>query len=310
MSFTTKDTFTFDNTAQASYPGWTPDQTKINLNARAEELRLALNAVVNILNSITAGSSGSENIASATIPGLTGNTIYSQIANLLAIAQAAQTGTIIPGTITDVMLSNTAGQLKDKVNIHLADLVMHLTSAERTAWNAKIGFIGTAVSGTVDLDTFTTPGVYEVDDTTNVLHKPPASTGVLEVFGMTNALYLIQRFTNISATTTAIYYRTKEAATWSPWIKMAQSLSGGNKIQSGMNMIEVVTAGTAVTNTIAFPTAFASVPNSVVAGLYGEASDAGYISVVVMSFTATTVTLKVNSYVAQPVGFYWIATGS
>ena len=60
----------------------------------------------------TAGSSASENLGSATIAGLTGNTVYAQIADMLAVAQAAQAGTILPGVVEDTMLSDTAGQIK------------------------------------------------------------------------------------------------------------------------------------------------------------------------------------------------------
>jgi hypothetical protein len=63
MPFTTKDTFTFDHTAQADYPNWIPSITKTNMNARGEELRLALNAVVNLLNATGAGVSGAKNTA-------------------------------------------------------------------------------------------------------------------------------------------------------------------------------------------------------------------------------------------------------
>lgn len=62
MAFPTKDTFTFDHTAQTDYPNWTPLQSKQNLNARSEEMRVALNAVVNLLNATTAGASGAKNV--------------------------------------------------------------------------------------------------------------------------------------------------------------------------------------------------------------------------------------------------------
>jgi hypothetical protein len=71
------------------------------------------------LASIAAGTSGADNIGSATIAGLAGNTVFTQIFNLLSIAQAAQAGTILPGTVTDPMLSNTAGQIKDTVATQL-----------------------------------------------------------------------------------------------------------------------------------------------------------------------------------------------
>lgn len=70
MAFTTKDTFTFDFTAQADYPSWTPLQTKTNLNARGEELRLALNALITALNSVTDGSSGADNLGMTPIPAI------------------------------------------------------------------------------------------------------------------------------------------------------------------------------------------------------------------------------------------------
>lgn len=107
MALPTKDAFTFDHETQGTYPGWTPEQSKENLNKRSEEMRVAFNAVVNILNSVVNGESGSENIASPTIEGITGNTIHAQIADLLAIAQAAQAGTILPGVVTEAMLAFT-----------------------------------------------------------------------------------------------------------------------------------------------------------------------------------------------------------
>jgi hypothetical protein len=67
MTFPTKDTFTFDHTEQADYPAWPPLQTKTNMNARDEELRLALNAVVNLLNAVTDGASGADSIGATAI---------------------------------------------------------------------------------------------------------------------------------------------------------------------------------------------------------------------------------------------------
>ena len=81
------------------------------------------------LASITAGSSAAENLGSATIAGLTGNTVYAQLANMLAVAQAAQAGTILPGTVTDPMLSNDPTQLKSVVGAHLADDTQHVPYA-------------------------------------------------------------------------------------------------------------------------------------------------------------------------------------
>lgn len=95
--------------------GLTADQLKEYFDSSPEELRVAFNTAMALLESITPGASGSESIGSATIPGISGNTVYAQIANLLAIAQAAQAGTIIAGSIDDTKLSNAAGQIKDRV---------------------------------------------------------------------------------------------------------------------------------------------------------------------------------------------------
>lgn len=74
-----------------------------------------------MLAGVTAGNSGSENVGSAPITGLAGSTVYTQVSNMLSVAQAAQAGAILPGVIADTMLSDTAGQIKDKVNSHIAD---------------------------------------------------------------------------------------------------------------------------------------------------------------------------------------------
>jgi len=70
MPFVTKDTFTFDHTAQPDYPNWIPSVTKTNMQAPSEELRLALNAVVNLLNATGAGVSGANNTAMTPIPAI------------------------------------------------------------------------------------------------------------------------------------------------------------------------------------------------------------------------------------------------
>lgn len=82
MAFQTKDTFTFDHTTQADYPNWIPSVTKANMNARGEELRLALNAVVNLLNATAAGASGANFIGfdNTGMTKLTGTTVQQALA--------------------------------------------------------------------------------------------------------------------------------------------------------------------------------------------------------------------------------------
>jgi len=163
MPFLTKDTFTFDFAIQADYPNWTPTQTKQNFNARTEELRLALNAVVNILNATTSGASGAKNLAMTpiasfgtqanvqdvvealilrlqavtaslsgakfigveTIAGLTGNDVQTLLATLKIAIDNVALGAIPDGSLTDIKLSNTAGQIKDTVAAHQAETMSY-----------------------------------------------------------------------------------------------------------------------------------------------------------------------------------------
>jgi len=92
------------------------------LDSRAEDNLTDVNNVKTTMRSVTVGDSGAHAIGSATVVGITGNTVHAQISNLLPIAQAAQAGTILPGTVTDVILSDTAGQIKDVVSGHTAEL--------------------------------------------------------------------------------------------------------------------------------------------------------------------------------------------
>lgn len=102
--------------------GWTPAVIKELLDKAPNDIKTHINTVLlPALENAIAGTSASEILGSAPIEGLAGSTIYAQIASLLAVAQAAQAGTILPGTVTDDKLSNTAGQLKSVVNEHLAE---------------------------------------------------------------------------------------------------------------------------------------------------------------------------------------------
>ncbi|MDP4158145.1 MAG: hypothetical protein Q8911_00065 [Bacillota bacterium] len=105
MSFTTKDSFVFDFASQVDYPNWTPAQTKQNLNARGEELRLALNAVVNLLNSVNSGATGADNIGATAPTGLTGETVQAILNSLKTAIDGVSLGAIPDGSLTDAKLS-------------------------------------------------------------------------------------------------------------------------------------------------------------------------------------------------------------
>jgi len=102
MAFPTKDTFTFDFEAQSDYPNWTPAQTKEYMNARGEELRVALNAVANLLNATTSDASGADNTGiPETIAG-SGTNVRDRTDWLYAQIVAAVLGAIPDGSLSTI----------------------------------------------------------------------------------------------------------------------------------------------------------------------------------------------------------------
>jgi len=102
MAFPTKDTFTFDFEAQTDYPNWTPAQTKEYMNARGEELRVALNVVANLLNATTSDASGADNTGiPETISG-SGTNVRDRADWLYAQIVAAVLGAIPDGSLTTI----------------------------------------------------------------------------------------------------------------------------------------------------------------------------------------------------------------
>lgn len=120
MTLPTKDTFTYDWTAQADYPNWTPLQTKQNLNARDEELRVAHNDIVTKLNATTSGSSGADNVGATPPTGLTvsANTTQGVLNALKTTVDNVVLGQIPDGSLTDVKLSNASTEIKQRFKDH------------------------------------------------------------------------------------------------------------------------------------------------------------------------------------------------
>lgn len=87
-------------------------------------------------------------------------------------------------------------------------------------------------------------------------------------------------------------------------------LSGGTKTQSGTGGGTVATAGVSVTVTITFDVPFSSPPVGIATLAGVESGDLGYIIVRVASTTTTTMSVIINSYLAQGVTFSWVAVGS
>jgi len=87
------------------------------------------------LQSTTPGSSGAEKIGSAPIYGVSGTTVYAQLVDLKAQVNDVVSGVIPDGSITPEKLSfDPATQAE--LDAHAADNVRHITSTERTNWNA------------------------------------------------------------------------------------------------------------------------------------------------------------------------------
>ena len=82
------------------------------------------------------------------------------------------------------------------------------------------------------------------------------------------------------------------------------------KIQSGTGSTAVATAGTAVTTTVTFATAYAAAPLVVLGQSSASGGTAGYIVALAGSPTTTGFTATVNSYLAQTIGWSWSAIGN
>lgn len=87
---------------------YSASEVKGYFDSSPEELRLALNAVIDNLLSQVVGQSGAENIGSAPIPGLSGTNVFTQLTGLEAQIQSLVAGVLPPGTVTSAMLQNGA----------------------------------------------------------------------------------------------------------------------------------------------------------------------------------------------------------
>ena len=74
-------------------------------DSSTEEVRVALNGVIDDLIATTPGSSGADQIGSATITGVTGNTVYAQLVDLKVQLNQSVLGQIPDGTVTPAKLS-------------------------------------------------------------------------------------------------------------------------------------------------------------------------------------------------------------
>lgn len=93
-------------------------------------------------------------------------------------------------------------------------------------------------------------------------------------------------------------------------LPLAQILSGGNKKQTGSSSVTIATAGLSVSVTVTFPVSFTTLPIVTIGVTTVTSGDSGYINVRADLTTLTSITFKVNSYLAQTINFNWEATGT
>lgn len=92
---------------------------------------------------------------------------------------------------------------------------------------SQAAFGGTAIDGPVNLDDYTTPGVFVNSlnsNATNGQNFPRSIAGVLNVFSTVSASMVWQTYTEYSSTGRA-YYRSRYNNVWTPWREMVNDQS-------------------------------------------------------------------------------------
>lgn len=89
----------------ADRPTMSAAELKQYFDSQPEQIRVAFNALIDSLGSSTTGDSGAHNIGSAVITGVTGATVYDQLASLKQLLDLTVTGQIPDGSVTPSKLS-------------------------------------------------------------------------------------------------------------------------------------------------------------------------------------------------------------
>lgn len=120
-----------------SSEGWSAENLKKAFDANATgEIKDSINGIIDSLLSVVEGESGAENIGSAAIDGVTGTTVREQLESLKSQLTDIVLDEIPDGTITDAKLSNSAGQIKSKV-----DEKMPLSGGVLEDYTEKLGTV-------------------------------------------------------------------------------------------------------------------------------------------------------------------------
>lgn len=88
MAFTKMGNFTFNHAEQPDKLNLPAAETKAKLDSRANELKTAFNAAVDLLNATAAGDSGADNVGAAAIDGIEGASVQAQMVGMKGYVDA------------------------------------------------------------------------------------------------------------------------------------------------------------------------------------------------------------------------------
>jgi hypothetical protein len=116
-----------DSSSGADLVGMTP----ISETGNANTVQAVIEALITELKDITDSSSGADLIGATAIKAGSGTKVQSILEWLYQEIIKVTLGQIPDGSLTDVKLSDDAGQIKDTVTSHLADTAIHTTQLEK-----------------------------------------------------------------------------------------------------------------------------------------------------------------------------------
>jgi hypothetical protein len=191
---TNRATFTFNHTGQfdeygASVGNYATVQE--NFDSRAEENLTDINNIKTTLTSETEGDSGAHNVKSAGIAGILSGAAASVYAMLSAlksyvdtVAANFQLGILLDDSVTDTKLSNTAGQIKDRLTTHVAEVVSQMIFATRDTSVAGVQTITGLNQGKIPKRIEVRTGVNDAVNTKMSVGSWESNGGVQSCVGM------------------------------------------------------------------------------------------------------------------------------
>jgi hypothetical protein len=112
MAFTKMGNFTFNHAEQPDKSNLPAAETKANLDSRANELKTAFNAAVDLLNATAAGDSGADNVGAAAIDGIEGASVQAQMVGMKGYVDAHLAATL-PHNMAHTQSANGYVKLPD-----------------------------------------------------------------------------------------------------------------------------------------------------------------------------------------------------